>query len=114
MIKRVSLVWKHAHLSDAEFRHLWLGQHVDFARRIPGVREYIIDFVPDAPADAPAGIATLRFESRAALDAAFSDAQLNEDLRRTREEFARRVQVMIVDEQIVIPPMNMQRNDHRD
>jgi uncharacterized protein (TIGR02118 family) len=103
MIKRVSLVWKHAHLSDAEFRRLWLGEHVDFARRLPGVREYVIDFVPNAPDGGPAGIATLRFDSRAALEAAFSDPQLNEDLRRTREQFAQRVQVMIVDEQIVIP-----------
>jgi uncharacterized protein (TIGR02118 family) len=112
MTKRISLVWKHAHLSDAEFRRKWLGEHVNYARRIPGVREYVIDFVPDAPEGAPSGIATLRFDSRAALDAAFSDVQLNEDLRRTREEFAQRVQVMIVDEQIVIARTN--RNDNND
>ena len=35
-------------LTDAEFRRLWLGEHVDYARRIPGVCEYTIDFVPDA------------------------------------------------------------------
>lgn len=115
MIKRVSLVWKHAHLSDAEFRRLWLGEHVDVARRIPGVREYTIDFVPHdpgaAPAGAPNGIATLRFDSRAALDAAFSDPQLNSDLLRTRESFAERVQVMIVDEHVVVPRTNRNPND---
>lgn len=103
MIKRVSLVWKHTHLSDEEFRRLWLGEHVDVARRIPGVREYSIDFVPQAPVGAPSGIATLRFDSRAALDAAFSDSKLNDELRRTRDVFAERVQVMIVDEHIVVP-----------
>jgi uncharacterized protein (TIGR02118 family) len=112
MIKRISLVWKHPHLSDAEFRRIWLGEHVAFARRLAGVREYVIDFVPDAPDGVPSGIATLRFDSREALDAAFSDPELNEDLRRTREEFAQRVQVMIVDEQIVIPRTN--RNERHD
>lgn len=112
MIKRVSFVWKHPHLSDAEFRRLWLGEHVDRARRIPGVREYTIDFVPDAAEGAPAGIATLRFDSHAALEKAFSDPQLNNELRRTRESFAARVQVMIVDEEIVIPRTHKgQEND---
>ncbi|HET9444915.1 MAG TPA: EthD domain-containing protein [Steroidobacteraceae bacterium] len=103
MIKRVSLVWKRAHLSDADFRRLWLGEHVEVARRIPGVLEYTIDFSSQAPDGAPSGIATLRFESPEALDAAFSDPQLNEKLRRTREVFAERVQVMLVDECIVSP-----------
>ena len=111
MIKRVSLVWKHAHLSDAEFRRLWLGEHVDVARRIPGVREYTIDFVPQAADGAPSGIATLRFDSRAALDAAFSDSHLNKELLRTREVFAERVQVMIVDEHVVVPRTYRNQND---
>jgi hypothetical protein len=73
------------------------------AHRIPGVREYTIDFVPEAPEGAPSGIATLRFDSHTALEAAFSDAKLSDDLRRTRDEFAARVVVMIVDEHNVIP-----------
>jgi uncharacterized protein (TIGR02118 family) len=103
MIKRTSLVWKRPELSDAEFRRLWLGEHVEYARKIPGVREYTIDFVTEGPAGSPSGIATLRFDSRAALESAFGNPQLNDDLRRTREAFAEAVQVVIVDENIVIP-----------
>lgn len=103
MIKRISLVWKRPELSDAEFRGIWLGDHVDVARKIPGVREYTIDFVPGPEEGAPSAIATLRFESPAALEKAFSDPQLNGELRRTREQFAERVLVMIVDEHTVIP-----------
>lgn len=102
MIKRVSLVWKRPELSDVEFRTLWLGEHVEYARKIPGVREYTIDFVTEGPAGTPSGIATLRFDDQAALETAFSDPQLNEGLRRTREEFAEKVQVVIVDENLVI------------
>src|SRR5690349_4368368 len=49
MIKRISLVWKRPTLSDAEFRKIWLGEHVEFAKQLPGVREYTIDFAIDPP-----------------------------------------------------------------
>jgi uncharacterized protein (TIGR02118 family) len=103
MVKRTSLVWKRPELNDAEFRQLWLGEHVEYAKRLVGLREYVIDFVTEGPSDGPSGIATLRFDSRQTLDAAFSDPALRRDLMRTREGFARTVQVMIVDEKIVVP-----------
>jgi uncharacterized protein (TIGR02118 family) len=107
MIKRTSLVWKRPELSDAEFRRLWLGEHVDYAKRLSGLREYVIDFRIDAPSGAPAGIATLRFDSRQALDAAFSDLVLSKQLLGTRDQFAQSVQVMLVDEVIVVPLTQM-------
>ena len=103
MIKRISLVWKRPELSDAEFRRIWLGEHVDYAKQLPGVREYVIDFVADAPKNSPSAIATLRFDSREALEAAFSNPHLKDNLMRTREQFAQDVLVVIVDECVVVP-----------
>ena len=103
MIKRTSLVWKRPELSDAVFRRLWLGEHIEYAKQLPGVREYVIDFVPEPVEGGPNGIATLRFDSREALEAAFAVPYIKEGLLRTREQFALRVQVMIVDEHIVVP-----------
>jgi uncharacterized protein (TIGR02118 family) len=103
MIKRTSLVWKRAELTDAEFRRLWLGEHVEYAKQLPGLREYIIDFVVDAPIGAPSAVATLRFDSREALEAAFKVPHLNDNLMRTREQFAQSVQIMIVDEHVIVP-----------
>ena len=103
MIKRTSLVWKRPELSDAEFRELWLGEHIVYAKQLPGVREYVIDFVAGAANGEPNGIATLRFDSREALDAAFAVPHIKEGLLRTREQFAQRVQVMIVDEHFIVP-----------
>ena len=105
MIKRTSLVWKRPGLTQAEFRKLWLGEHVEHAKQLAGVREYVIDFVTEGPDDMPAGIATLRFDDRAALENAFADPQLKEDLMRTRAQFAASAQVLIVDECIVVPRM---------
>ena len=101
MIKRVSLVWKRAGLSSAEFRSLWLGEHAALARAIPGAREYVIDFIPDAPPELPSGIAMLRFDDEAALSKAFSDPELVAELHRTRDQFASHVAVFVVDEAIV-------------
>src|SRR4051794_5770176 len=103
MIKRVSLVWKRPELTDAEFCRIWLGEHVDYAKQLPGVREYVIDFITDAPKGAPSAIATLRFDSREALEAAFRDPQLKDNLMRTRQQFAEEVQVVLVDEHVVVP-----------
>ena len=103
MIKRTSLVWKRPELTDEEFRRLWLGEHVAYAKQMPGVREYVIDFIPNAPEGVPSGIATLRFDSREALDRAFADPELKAHLMRTRDQFASAVQVMIVDEQVIVP-----------
>jgi uncharacterized protein (TIGR02118 family) len=103
MIKRISLVWKRPELGDAEFRALWLGEHVRYAKRLAGVREYVIDFVTAGPEEGPSGIATLRFDSREALEAAFGDSELARELVRTRDKFAKSVQVMLVDEQEIVP-----------
>jgi uncharacterized protein (TIGR02118 family) len=108
MIKRISLVWKRPELTDAEFRRIWLGEHVTYATQLPGVREYTIDFATTSGPEAgdpepPSAIATLRFDSREALDAAFDIPDLRENLFRTREQFARAVQVLIVDEYVVVP-----------
>jgi uncharacterized protein (TIGR02118 family) len=102
MIKRISLVWKRPELSDAEFRRVWLGEHVEYAKQLPGVRGYFIDFVTEG-SGGPAAIATLWFDSREQLDAAFAVPHVKEGLLRTREQFAAAVQVMIVDEHVVIP-----------
>lgn len=101
MVKRMSLVWKREGLSDEAFREIWLGEHAQLARRIPGALDYVIDFIADAPPGLPSAVATLRFADAAALDAAFSDAALTEALMRTREAFAARVAVFVVDENIV-------------
>jgi len=98
MIKRVSLVWKRADISAAEFRTLWLGEHAEQARTIPGARRYTIDFVEDPQPGQPSGIATLLFESRAALETAFSDPALTAELARSRAQFAYRVEILLVDE----------------
>lgn len=106
MVKRTSLVWKRDGLSEAVFRELWLGEHVAHAKQLPGLLEYVIDFVTEGPPGSPAGLATVRFETREALDHAFQLPALQKDLLRTRETFADSVKGLFVDEYVVVrqPP----------
>jgi hypothetical protein len=64
MIKRTSLVWKKPGLSDAAFKACWLGEHAELAKQLVGVREYIIDFIADAPTGLPSGCARRDFHRR--------------------------------------------------
>jgi uncharacterized protein (TIGR02118 family) len=103
VVKRTSLVWKRPELSDAEFRRIWLGEHVAYAKQLPGLLEYSIDFVTEGPDGAPSAIATVLFASRAALDAAFDLPDLKANLLRTREQFASHVQILFVEEKEIVP-----------
>ena len=101
MVKRLTLVWKRPEISDSAFRALWLGEHAAYARQLPGLLKYSIDFVTEAPEGGPSGIATVCFASREALDIAFATPDLKDNLLRTRDSFASAVQILFVEECVV-------------
>lgn len=109
MIKRITLVRKRPELSSREFAEAWLGEHADLARQLPGLREYVVDLVNEGVPGGPDGIATVRFDTREACDAAFATPGLGEELHRTRDDFAASVNVFYVDEQVVYRDQKGQR-----
>ncbi len=101
MFKRITVVRKRPHLTSSQFEEAWLGEHIEYARRLPGLREYVINLVTAGPPGAPDGLATVRFDTRDACEAAFATPWLSEGLLRTREEFAERADVLFVDERVI-------------
>lgn len=101
-VKRLSLVRRLPNLSQEEFAARWLGEHVTAARRLPALRGYTIDVVIDgrAPFD---GLATVRFDSRIAAEAAFAEPDLAGELARTRDQFATSTEIVWVEEHVVVP-----------
>ena len=79
MIKRTSLVWKRPGLSAAAFRDRWLGEHVAYAKQLPGLEQYVIDFITEGPEGSPAGIA------RSTLGEHLPDGVLDERVDVVRE-----------------------------
>ena len=106
MLKMVVLVKRRADLSQAEFRDYWMGQHIRFSSRIPGMRGYRINVATaDQPADDVApwdGTAEIWFDDRASLEAGLASAEgvvAGEDVAR----FADRLEFLWTEEHVVIP-----------
>lgn len=101
MIRRFSLVRKRPDLSREEFLARWTGEHVEIARRLPGLRGYVIHVIDgdDLPYD---GIAITTFDSREEAERAFADPELAAGLRRTRDDFAASVEVRYAEEIVIL------------
>ncbi len=101
MIRRLSLVRRRPELTRAEFLDRWTGEHVEIAKRLPGLRGYVIHIL-DGDAPPFDGIAVTTFDSREEAERAFADPELADGLRRTRDEFAASVEVYFVEEHIIV------------
>ena len=101
MIRRFSLVKKRPDLSREEFLARWTGEHVEIARRLPGLRGYVIHILDgdDPPID---GIAVTTFDSREDAERAFADPELAAGLGRTRDDFAESVEVYFANEHVIV------------
>ena len=77
----VSLMRRPAGVSREEFQRWWREDHVPIARRIPGLRRYVLSFPadPDAHFD---GMAELYFDDVAAARSCFA----SEEGRAARED----------------------------
>jgi uncharacterized protein (TIGR02118 family) len=101
MIRRFSLVRKRPELSPEEFLARWTGEHVEIAKRLPGLRGYVIH-VLDGEAPPYDGIAITSFDSREDAERAFADPALAEGLARTRDEFASEVEVYFAEDHVIV------------
>jgi uncharacterized protein (TIGR02118 family) len=101
LIRRISLVTKLPGLGRDEFLARWTSEHVEIARRLPGLRGYTI-LILDGEAPPYDGIAITTFDSREAAERAFAEPELGEGLARTRDEFAASVEVYFTEEHIVV------------
>lgn len=100
MIRRLSFVRKRPELSSEEFLARWTGEHVELAKRLPGLRGYVIHVFDDEAAYD--GIAITTFDSRGDAERAFADPALAEGLARTRDEFASSVDVFFAEEHVIV------------
>ena len=101
MIRRLSLVRKRPELSREEFLARWTGEHVEIAKRLPGLRGYVIHIL-DGEAPPYDGIAITTFDSREDAERAFADPELAEGLARTRDDFAASVEVCFGEEHVIV------------
>jgi uncharacterized protein (TIGR02118 family) len=101
VIRRFSLVRKRPELSSEAFLSRWKGEHIEIAKRLPGLRGYVIHVLEgeSPPYD---GIAITTFDSRDDAERAFASPELAQGLARTRDEFAASVEVFYADEHVIV------------
>lgn len=101
MIRRLSLVRKRPELTREEFLARWTGEHVEIAKRLPGLRGYVIHILDGEPPPID-GIAITTFDSREEAEQAFADPELAAGLGRTRDDFAASVEVYFAEEHVIV------------
>ena len=106
MIKRVSLVRRHADLTREAFRAHWMGAHADIARRLPGLRGLRFGVVEQwSPAEAAwDGIGELWFDSVEAAEEAFATEPYHSMLVEDRKLLFSEAQSCFLVEHTVVPP----------
>ena len=105
MIKVFAMLRRREGVSREEFHRWWIEEHVPYARKLPGLRKYRVCLVTGStshegrePWD---GIAELWFDSRAALEAAWSSDVGVAALEHSRASHADRL-VLITEEHELI------------
>jgi uncharacterized protein (TIGR02118 family) len=106
VIKRVSLVRRHADLSREEFLERWMGRHADVVRQLPGLRGLRFGVVERWDPDDAAwdGVGELWFESIEAAEAAFATEPFHSRLVEDRRSLFREAQSCFVTEHTAVPP----------
>ena len=103
MLKMVGLIRQRTDLSSEAFQAHWLGTHSAIARRLPGLRRYVVNFIDraDVPEAEYDGFSELWFDSRAAMDEAFKGpvgAEIEADIPRFIGSLTR----VIIDEHEIV------------
>ena len=106
MIKRVSLVRRHADLSPEAFRARWLGAHADIVRQLPGLRGLRFGLVEQWSPEEAAwdGVGEVWFDSIEAAEAAFAAEPYRSQLIEDRKTLFSEAQSCFVTEHTAVPP----------
>ncbi len=87
MIKLVGFVRRRGDLNRQAFVEHWTGPHASIAKRLPGVRGYTINVLPDANDSGFDGIYEMWFDSQDDLDRARNSTVMQEELPADRPKF---------------------------
>lgn len=107
MIKIVVLLQRNGGLTHAEFADHWLGDHVEMAKELPGLRKYVTS-LPEDPETSPYdGVAEVYFDSREALREAWA-TDLGERLVADEERLLERDECvrMVVEETVQLDTLS--------
>ena len=103
MFKLVILLKKKPTLSDEDFAKYWIETHVPLAKKLPGIRRYVVNFVRRPPNREPDyhGVVELWFDDIGAMKNAFASPEGKATSNDT-EVFTDSVTVLYTDEHPIL------------
>ena len=77
VFKMMILLKKKTEISDDEFARHWLETHAPLAKKMPGLRRYVVNIVKRPPNREPdySGVVELWFDDQASMKKAFSSPE---------------------------------------
>lgn len=102
MFKLMTLLRKKDGMSDEEFARYWFEVHAPLARRMPGLRRYVVNLVQKPPGREPEfnGVVELWFDDRESMKKAFASPE-GVATQRDSEKFTSRMVTLFVEERTV-------------
>jgi|SRR5208283_4242826 len=99
MFKIMILLTKKQTMSDDDFARYFLEEHVSLAKKMPGLRKYVVNIVQRPPNKEPDyhGVSELWFDDRESMKKAFTSPQGGLAQKDT-DNFASKAMTLFIDE----------------
>jgi uncharacterized protein (TIGR02118 family) len=103
MFKLIILLKKKTDLTDEQFATYWLETHAPLAKKMPGLRRYVVNVVMPPPNREPdySGVVELWFDNVDAMKKAFSSPE-GQTTQKDTETFAGSLTTLYVDERSIM------------
>ena len=103
MFKMMILLKKKATLTDEEFAKYWLETHAPLAKKMPGLRRYVVNVVKRPPNREPEyhGIVELWFDDAASMKKAFTSPE-GAATQKDTDAFTAGITTMYIDEYAIL------------
>jgi uncharacterized protein (TIGR02118 family) len=103
MFKLITLVVKEQGMSDDEFAKYMLEAHAPLAKKMPGLRRYVLNIVQRPPNREPEyhSVAELWFDDRESMKKAFASPE-GQLTQKDIEEFAGNTATLFIEEHQII------------
>jgi len=103
MFKLIILLKKKTDLTDEQFATYWLETHAPLAKKMPGLRRYVVNVVMPPPNREPdySGVVELWFDSVDAMKKAFSSPE-GQTTQKDTETFTGSLTTLYVDERSIM------------
>jgi len=103
MFKMMILLKKKQTLTDEEFVKYWLERHAPMAKKMPGLRKYVVNVVKRPPSREPDyhGVVELWFDDPACMKKAFASPE-GAAIQKDTEAFTASSTTMYIDEHAIV------------